>query len=220
MGIGMASPYILVSFFPKILSFIPRPGYWMQYLKYFFGILLIGTMIWIGSILLNHFNYYFIVFSIFLFLLNFILLFFIKQKNFILLFSTIIFFSLPNFSIFNSYHIKKESDWIDINIVNFEQLINKNNIVFVDITADWCVTCQYNKLNVLNTKFIKDLFLEYQVIKVKGDWTKSNPVIESFLQKHNKYGIPLNLIYNKNYPNGIVLSELLSRNEIEKIIKK
>ena len=219
MGIGMSSPYILVAFFPAVLNFIPKPGYWMQYLKYFFGILLIGTMIWIGSILLNHFNYYFIIFSIFLFLSNFIFLFYMKQKILFSLFSIILFFSLPNFSIFNSENIKKELDWIDLNNVNFEKLLDNDNVVFVDITADWCLTCKYNKINVLNTKFIKELFVEYNVIKIKGDWTKPDIFIENFLQTHNRYGIPLNLIYNKNYPNGIILSELLSVNQIEKIIK-
>ena len=47
-----------------------------------------------------------------------------------------------------------ESDWLDFNSVNIEKLIEEDNIVFVDITADWCATCQFNKINVLNSKII------------------------------------------------------------------
>ena len=55
-------------------------------------------------------------------------------------------------------------------------------------------------------------------MKIKGDWTKPNDNIQKFLEKNKKYGIPFNVIYNSNNPNGIVLSELLSESEIVKIL--
>ena len=66
MGIGMSIPYLVVALFPALVSFLPKPGKWMQYVKYFLGILLLLTLFWIANIILNHFNYYFIIASIFL----------------------------------------------------------------------------------------------------------------------------------------------------------
>ena len=89
-----------------------------------------------------------------------------------------------------------------------------NNIIFVDITADWCATCQFNKFTVLNSKLVQNAFIENNVIKVRGDWTKPNKQIEHYLNDFNRFGIPFNVIYDKNYPNGIVFSELLTTSEI------
>ena len=219
MGIGMASPYFFVSFFPGSLRFFPKPGSWMIYLKYFLGLLLLGTLLWIGNILLNHFNYYFIYASIFLLLLILFFSYFIKQKKLILFIATVIFFTFPNFSFFNPVSMKTNSDWLDLTTINLEEL-KEENILFIDVTADWCATCQFNKINVLNSQSIKEVFEQYNVIKIRGDWTKPNTIIEKFLQRHKKFGIPFNIIYNKENPKGIVLSELLSESEIVEVLNK
>ena len=88
--------------------------------------------------------------------------------------------------------------------------------MFVDITADWCATCQFNKINVLQKKSIQDLFSKNNVVKVRGDWTKPNSAIESFLQQYQRFGIPFNVVYSKNNPQEIILSELLSEKKILK----
>jgi suppressor for copper-sensitivity B len=219
MGIGMASPYFFVSIFPGSLRFFPKPGSWMIYLKYFMGLLLLGTLLWIGNILLNHFNYYFIYASIFLLLLILFFSYFIRYKKLILLIATVIFFTFPNFSFFNPISMKINSDWLDLTTVNLEELIEEN-ILFIDVTADWCATCQFNKINVLNSQSIKEVFEKYNVIKIRGDWTKPNTIIEKFLHQHKKFGIPFNIIYNKENPKGIILSELLSENEIVEVLNK
>ena len=214
MSLGMASPYLIVSIFPNLLNFFPKPGKWMIYLKYILGILLLATLIWIGNILLNHFNYYFIISSVCLFIIILTLMHFTQFKKLTLTISIIVFFTFPNFTFFKSNFLLPESDWLVFNSVNIKKLVEEGNIIFVDITADWCATCQYNKINVLNSKIIKKTFSQFDVIKIKGDWTKPNDKIQKFLEKNKKYGIPFNIIYNSNNPNGIILSELLSENEI------
>jgi len=218
MSLGMASPYLLISLFPNLLNFFPKPGKWMMYIKYILGILLLATLIWIGNILLNHFNYYFIICSVSLLVIALIVIRFTRIKKVALAISIIVFFTLPNFIFLKSNIMSFESDWLNFNSTNIEKLIEEGNIVFVDITADWCATCQYNKINVLNSKIIVNIFEQFNVIKVKGDWTKPNTEIQKFLEKNKKYGIPFNAIYNSNHPNGIVLSELLSENAIVKVL--
>ena len=219
MSIGMSLPYLIISLFPKLLNFLPKPGIWMIYLKYFLGFLLLLTLIWLSNILLNHFNYYFILISLLLFIGAFLLNNFLSFKKTISIIFIFIFFMLPNFEILKTNYFIEDSEWLDFNNVNIRELIEKNNIVFVDITADWCATCQYNKLNVINSKSIKNLFDQYNVLKVKGDWTKPNIKIQNFLKQNNKYGIPLNIMYNKINPDGIIFSELLSEKEIFKTLE-
>ena len=220
MGVGMAAPYLLVSLFPSIAMILPKPGQWMQGIKYFLGLLLLATLAWIGSILLNHFNVYFIITSSILLFLTSLILKFYKKKLLILLASSIIFLSLPNFSFFKFDQQIKASDWVDLTAIQIDDHIQNFDVLFVDITADWCAICQFNKINVINSSIVKEIFTKNNVIKIQGDWTKPNEKIEYFLQQHNKFGIPLNVMYSKSHPEGVVLSELLTINEIEKVLEK
>ena len=101
MSLGMASPYLVVSLFPNLLNFFPKPGKWMIYLKYILGIFLLVTLIWIGNILLNHFNYYFIICSVCLLVITLTIMRFTRIKKVALSIAIIIFFTLPNFIFLN-----------------------------------------------------------------------------------------------------------------------
>jgi len=111
-------------------------------------------------------------------------------------------------------------DWLDFYSVNIDNLISDHDIVFVDITADWCATCQFNKINVLNTEEVNNLFIKNNVTLVRADWTKPNMQVNKFINQYDRFGIPFNAFFSKNYPKGILLSELLSKKEIEDAIKK
>ena len=95
-----------------------------------------------------------------------------------------------------------------------------DELVFLDITADWCATCQYNKINVIKSTEIQNAFSKFNVVKVRGDWSKPNENILKYLNENGRYGIPFNIIYTKINPEGIPLSELLSNKEIIEILTK
>ena len=132
----------------------------------------------------------------------------------------IIFFILPNFSYFKFDQKIQELDWIDLTTVELNEYIHSNSIVFVDISADWCATCQFNKINVLNNKKVIKTFNKNKIIKVRADWTRPNKQVDIFLNKHNRFGVPFNAFFSKNYPRGIILSELLSEKKILEAIKQ
>ena len=113
---------------------------------------------------------------------------------------------------FKIWDIKKEPNLI-------KKLIFENKIVFLDITADWCITCKYNKLTVLDDKKVKNTFVKNNVFLLQLDWTKKNEAIRKFIISKGRYGIPLNIIYNKEFKNGILLPELLNKEQIIKLIK-
>ncbi len=121
----------------------------------------------------------------------------------------------------NNYSNLEIVNWdIDKNISLPNQLAAKGEIVFVDITADWCITCQVNKALVLETKQVSEIFKRNNVKVLVLDWTKPNKNIKKFLIKKQRYGIPYNEIYGPLLLNGKILSELLTIKEIQQYIKK
>ena len=113
-----------------------------------------------------------------------------------------------------------EKDWLNFFDVEIDQLINNNQLVFLDITADWCATCQFNKLNVLTAESVNKLFKDNKVTLVRADWTRPNTNINIFLEKYDRFGIPFNAFFSNNFPDGILLSELLSEKEMISAINK
>ena len=221
MGFGMSLPYIFVSVFPKTVIFLPKPGKWTIYIKYFLSFLLALTIIWILSILYNFYNYFFIIIYFFLLIL---LIFSFKiniSKILISSITIIVLFLIPSISFFkqnNTFEVNE--DWINFFDVNIDDIINKNQIVFVDVTADWCATCQFNKINVLNKSNIENIFIKNNIKLVRADWTKPNPEIDNFLKDFNKFGIPFNAFFSSEFPNGIILSEILTEKELIDSISK
>ena len=104
----------------------------------------------------------------------------------------------------------KNNDWIDFDTIKIEELINENNIVFLDITADWCLTCFYNKKTVLDRKKVKNIFKRYDVKKIRGDLTKPNKEINKYINSFGRFGIPFNVIYSSSVPQGVLLPEVLT----------
>ena len=101
-----------------------------------------------------------------------------------------------------------------------EKLVSQDKIIFLDITADWCITCKYNRIFVLNDKKIKKLINDKNIITLQLDWTKKNRAIEKFLFSKNRYGIPYNEIYSKKYFDGVLFPELLNKKIIYKLINE
>ena len=227
MSLGMSLPYLVIAAFPDLVKFLPSSGNWMIWVRRAMSILLFLTFIWILSILNNHFNDLFIGWTVLL--SSLILLFLILNKKNILkngpslitiLFILFIYFLSSFNNFFNKNFESSKTDWNNFNQTLLENLIKEEKIVFIDITADWCITCQYNKQKVINTKEIKDLFEKFEVVKIKGDWTLPNKEIEDFLNSYNKFGIPFNIIYGKNSKEGIIFSELLTKKEIKNALNE
>ena len=221
MGIGMASPYLLIAQFPKLVNFLPKPGIWMIYVKYILGLLLLATVVWLSNILLNFFNIYFLVISLFVLLVITYRRKFPLLKNTITLASIIFIFFSTSLQIFQQHSSSgEEKDWVSFFTVDIDQLVSQDKIIFLDITADWCATCQFNKINVLNSDNIIKQFKENNITLIRADWTKPNERVNLFLEKYDRFGIPFNAFFSKKFPDGILLSELLSEKEIVNAINK
>ena len=113
----------------------------------------------------------------------------------------------------------KEMRWdIDKNLQYPSQLAKEGKTIFVDITADWCLTCKVNKKLVLDTPEIIHLFKKNNIILLQLDWTTPDNKIKEFLTIKKRYGIPYNEIYSPSFPNGKILPEILTKNIVKEYI--
>ena len=90
------------------------------------------------------------------------------------------------------------------------ELTAENRAVFVDFTAEWCVTCQANKLHTLQTQPVTEAFAANNVAFLVADFTNGDKTIALELQKHNRAGVPMYLWYSPGETVPQVLPELLS----------
>ena len=148
-----------------------------------------------------------------LFFTSLILLFsyFNKRNKFTMM--TSLLFIVTNIFVFSEITDieKKRLIWENYNQKSLENYLSDNRFVLVDVTADWCVTCQFNKITTLNTKKIVDFLTENQVIVIRADWTDKDKNIFDFIKKYDRFGIPVNLVYGPNNKEGILLPEILSK---------
>ena len=95
-----------------------------------------------------------------------------------------------------------------------EQSLAANNAegktVFLDITADWCITCKANKHFILSDEKLRERLFHTDIVAMQADWTNPDPVIADFLHKYGRYGIPFNAVFGPGAPDGIILPELLT----------
>ena len=100
--------------------------------------------------------------------------------------------------------------WEPFDEAAIPKLLAGGKTVYVDVTADWCITCLVNKGMVLGDQQVNDLLSSRKIVAMQADWTKPSDAISQYLAKHGRYGIPFNIVYGPKKPDGVVLPELLS----------
>jgi suppressor for copper-sensitivity B len=104
--------------------------------------------------------------------------------------------------------------WVAFDEAAIADSVARDKVVFVDVTADWCITCQANKKLVIDADPVAGRLQQDGVVAMKADWTNPDPKIADFLGRHGRYGIPFNIVYGPGAPAGIVLPELLTRQAV------
>lgn len=230
MGIGLAFPYLLFSLCPKMVTKLPKPGAWMVTLKRIMGIFLAITAIWLIWVLSNQLGQLAAIILLLLSITKILKLWAAnhftlikKLKIPLLIFIIILSFIIP-LKISNKGDLVPQkvsrTIWEDFKPAYIPELVANGKIIFVDITADWCLTCKVNKLAVLDRDEIKDIFSEMGVVAMKADWTNRDIHIAEYIMKYERVGIPFNIIYGPGEPEGILLSELLSKKEVISALKR
>ena len=230
LGLGLALPYLMVAMVPGIVRFLPRPGRWMMVLKGVLALALAGTAVWLLTVLSATIGAENALSIGALALLAALVLATRKLAGSRLgraawPISAVLALAAVLAPLTMTPHIPMSDDqnradaagiqWQRFDPAAISTLVAGGKTVFVDVTADWCVTCQWNKKTVVEVGAIADWLSDPDVIAMKADWTQPDPVIADFLSQHGRYGIPFNIVYGPAAPQGIALPELLSAGAVK-----
>jgi thiol:disulfide interchange protein DsbD len=200
MALGLSLPYLIMSIFPKLVDYLPRPGAWMETFKQGMSFLLFasaGVLLWVYTDLIELDN-----------MLNPIIGLtavalacwiygrwntYAKPRR-TRMTANLIALLLAAGGIYYAGSIKKGIEWETWSQERVDELLEEGKPVYVDFTAKWCYTCIVNKRTAYNDEVIQ-LMKERGVVALKADKTKANPKIEAKLEELKRTAIPVNVLY-------------------------
>jgi thiol:disulfide interchange protein len=219
LGIGFALPYILLSIFPSMLSLLPRPGIWMETFKQFMAFPMILTALWLVWVLSSQID----SFQLVLVLLGISLIVFFYWLNQLkisskigLQFRNVIYLAVL-VSLFFTLPIQNASLQQDSNVFSDEELAKRlaKGPVFLNFTADWCITCKVNERVALKTEETLKFFEKKNIFYLEADWTNKNELIAKKLASFGRSSIPLYIYYPDDKSVPIILPEILTESIIQ-----
>ena len=226
LGLGLALPMLVFALLPQLASRLPRPGHWMIRLKQFLAFPILATAIWLLWVLVRQTSSDVVAFMLGGLLLLVFGLWLVKGGSRLsralgLLAVITSLSAIPSLSQLTSTSSEQAVVEIDSEPYASSALrahVDEGRTVFINMTADWCITCKVTEKRLLTTEAVDQLFESYGVIRMTGDWTRYDPFITEYLNAFDRVGVPL---YVVNHPgmDPIVLSQFPSFEELEKAIK-
>ena len=110
--------------------------------------------------------------------------------------------------------LPKDHHWQPYTNEQIGQAIAEGKVVFIDVTADWCITCKANKIGVLLQQPVYQALAGSDVVRLRADWTTPNSLVSEYLQQNQVYGVPFNKVYGPAAPEGIALPTLLTSERV------
>lgn len=235
VALGLAFPYILLSWNPAWLGILPKPGAWMERFKVFMGFPMIGTAIWLYTIARLHFgekgDLWMGLLLVFVAMSAWVYGEFVQRgssrKGLALgVSAACLLFAY-------AWILEKELNWrhpVGPVTASAGKVIKGKNgilwqpwseeavakardegkVVLVDFTAKWCANCQINKKTSIEIDPVREKLESINGVTFKGDYTFYDSRITNQLQKFGRSGVPLVLIYSPNSEEPILLPELLT----------
>lgn len=225
LGFGLALPFLLISIFPSLLRFLPKPGAWMEIFKELLAFPMYASVVWLLWVLGMQTG----IDGVAVILCGLLLIIFmlwlhktIGQCNLAhRLFSIIaVIIMLIAMLFYISKNDKTEMPYIPYSAKSLASLRSEGKAVYVDATAAWCITCQLNKHIALDTKRTQQAFKKHGVILMIADWTNNNAEITEFLRSFGHNGVPLNVFYPAGGGKPVILPQILSEAVVIEAVSK
>lgn len=220
MGLGMASPYLLIGAFPRMVHWLPRPGMWMVRFKEFAGFVLMGAVVWILTFL----NRDLIVPALVIFVGIALGLWMVGnlydhstspgRKWGVRISALVMSVAICAFG----YRMQYTSDrlpWQEFSTARVEELRSEGKPILIDFTADWCAICKTNEATALNKAATIRFVEEHGIVPLMADYTLEDPEIKEWLDISGQQGVPLTLIFPRGRSHeAIPLRGLYSQSEL------
>ncbi len=223
LGLGLALPYLAVAAVPGLATRLPRPGRWMMTLRRILGLALAATAVWLLTVLGAQIGTEgALVTGAFMVLIAMVLALRHMRgsrvgrhagKVALALSAAAVAaaaMTVPPPAPVSTPESGGEIVWQPFDRGRIPRLVAAGKTVFVDVTADWCITCQANKKLVLEREPVRSWLRAPDTVAMVADWTRPDPAIADYLASFGRYGIPFNAVYGPKAPRGIVLPELLT----------
>ncbi|MDA8614336.1 protein-disulfide reductase DsbD family protein [Gammaproteobacteria bacterium] len=215
LGLGFASPYLILAVKPQWISALPKSGPWMETLKQFFAFPMIATALWLMWVFMLQTSGDALVQLLILGLSLGLAIWMIaafqgrwKWIGLILTFiaSIQIFNNLPNNTDKTTLSVEADS-W---SLSTESDLQANNQAYLINFTAAWCITCQTNEKVALARTTVQDYLAEQNIKYIKADWTNRNEDIAIGLAKYERSGIPLYIFWKPGMQNSKILPAVLT----------
>lgn len=233
LGVGLAVPYLAAAAMPGLATRLPKPGAWMLRVKQLMGALMLLAGLWLLWVIAGQTAPWVAAGVLLLSALLGAVLHgggrwrFLRRKRVVALVCGVLLVSLallPSFQLTRHQEpdvvVNAEELWQGFNQKRIATDVAAGKVVFVDVTADWCLTCKFNKLRVLTQDDVLAALAAEDVVAMQADMTRPMPDIQQYLEANGRYGIPFNIVYGPAAPEGIPLSEVLAVEDVLAAISK
>jgi thiol:disulfide interchange protein len=225
VGLGMASPYLLVGAFPSLVRWLPKPGAWMETLKQVMGFVLLGTLVY---------------------------LFYLVDPDYRIATLTLLFaiwfacWWIGRVPIYEEFGKRAKAwiggsltaaaigwfafsymgphatilSWKDFSPAALSEAQTQGKTVMIDFTARWCPTCHVNFATAIDTEAVKEIVDRNGVIPMIADWSDRGATIKQKLAELDSNSIPLLAIYPADGSEPIVLRDLVTKDQVLEALKK
>jgi len=233
VGLGLAAPYVVLSWNPAWLKLLPKPGAWMEKFKIAMGFPMLLTAVWLFNLAADDYGSNVLWLGVFLVLLAFaawIFGEFVQRgragKGVAVAIALILVIGGYAFALENQLHWREpmavatagslpESpdgiDWQPWTPEAVAKAQSEGRPVLVDFTANWCLTCQVNKKLAIEIPSVRDKLKEINAVALVGDYTHFPDDITAELNRYSRAGVPLVLVYPKRVDaQPIVLPAILT----------
>ncbi len=227
MSIGLAMPYLLISAMKDPRKILPKPGKWMNSIKFVSYFIALCTVIWLSWLLMQ--NDAGLLFLNGTLLFGILLFFTVKKSNrvinvviwlMIFILATFVTTSGAKMYLDYKYSTLEKPKAIDFDVEKLEKYIFQNKTVIVRFTADWCLTCKIMDLYLFNSTDVSEIIENAGVIYMVADITnKGNKEAEDFMKDNKIHGIPSIYVANHKNPSGKVYTGMIKKEEFIQIMK-
>ena len=218
LGIGFALPYLILSIKPALLSFLPKPGAWMETFKQFMAFPMWASALWLLWVLSGQVDPDTVILVLIGGLSISLALWLLERNTSEILFfkwlvrlAVLAIFAVSIWILPTSYSTQTSQNQQDITYS--EELLTEyrddNELIFLNFTADWCITCKVNESVALNSEEVKALIKQKNIKYLEADWTRKNEAIAKKLEEFGRSGVPLYLLYPST-GKPIILPEILT----------